>query len=145
MRLFIFEYAAASRQSTTATAAPRVARFSTSEAALAAEAHQAIPSARTDEEALGMYLDLYLARSMETTRGLLHTRVSEYTADQILWLKAQKADAKLAEVLPPFAAFPIFVAQAMEMTNGKVCILVYIFLQIQIFYYSCTTYFIMKL
>jgi hypothetical protein len=79
-----------------------------------------MPSARTDEEALNLYLDLYLASSMEATRVALLARVAVYASDQCNWLKQQKADAKSPDVLQPFAAFPTFVAQVTEMCNGKV-------------------------
>lgn len=79
-----------------------------------------VPSTRTDEDALGQYLDLYLARSMDTTRAALTARVGAYTVDQIHWLRQQKADAKSPDVLLPFASFPTFAAQVQEMCNEKV-------------------------
>jgi hypothetical protein len=81
---------------------------------------EAVPSARADEEALGQYLDLYLARSMDTTRVALTARVTAYVTDQINWIKQQKADPKNPDVLLPFASFPTFAAQVQEMSNGKV-------------------------
>jgi hypothetical protein len=60
---------------------------------------------------------------METTRVALLARVGAYVADQVNWIKAQKADAKSPDVLLPFASFPTFVAQVLEMSNGKVRIL----------------------
>lgn len=79
-----------------------------------------VPSARTDEDALTLYLELYLARSMESTRVALLARVVAYTTEQCQWIRSQKADAKNPEVLPPVAAFPTFVAQTLELCNGKV-------------------------
>ena len=79
-----------------------------------------IPSARSDEEALTLYLELYLTRCMESQRLNLLSRISAFTSDQINWLKVQKADPKTPDVLPPFASFPTLVAQVQEMCNGKV-------------------------
>ena len=79
-----------------------------------------MPTARSDEEALNLYLDLYLVRCLDNTRLALLQRIAAYANDTVAYIKAQKADAKVAEVLAPFAAFPTWVAQVLEMCNGKV-------------------------
>ena len=75
---------------------------------------------RSEEDALNLYLDLYLVRCLETTRAALLSRITAYSTDTIAYIRAQKADAKLADVLAPVAAFPTWVAQVLEMCNGKV-------------------------
>jgi hypothetical protein len=83
------------------------------------EAHLAAMRA-ADEYALGLYLNSYLSRSMETTRLALLHKINMFTNDQIKWIRAQKADPRSADVLAPFTSFPTFVSVVVEMCNGMV-------------------------
>ena len=74
---------------------------------------------------------------MESTRVALLARVVAYTTEQCQWIRSQKADAKNPEVLPPVAAFPTFVAQTLELCNGKVLFTISVSI---LLYYYCYIY-----
>ncbi len=63
---------------------------------------------------------LYLSKALLQFKLVLLQRLSGFVGEQVAWIHAQRSDPKLAAVLTPFAKFPAFVAQVLEMTGGLV-------------------------
>ena len=64
--------------------------------------------------------DVLVNKIYTNLNNSLNNRINIFINEQIHWLNNQKGDPKAPEVLSPFARFPYFILQVLEMANGMV-------------------------
>eukprot|EP01038_Epipyxis_sp_PR26KG_P007336 gene7336-10000_t len=60
----------------------------------------------------------YLNKFFECLKNILLYRINAYVTEQLNWISNQQGDPKSPNVSNPFARFPTFILQVLEMTKG---------------------------
>ena len=64
--------------------------------------------------------DIIINRILTSLNASLNSRINIFINEQINWINNQKGDPKAPEVLSPYARFPNFISQVLELCNGMV-------------------------